>query len=320
MSVDPVFADLFPFGHQSLAWVRVYKLAERQAIALALNPLDNPGASVVNNAEGLVADLRRAFSVLGQLRVFVRFPDDPRDEGWTEIIDGAMGVEFERYAVEDLEALVGKEVVIPKGLMPTCAGLGGDHHPLLALIPAPEQERNPIDDLAVVAVADLPWPHNPGACRWRDRFEDVSNLYPSSRHSEPAVGAHWFLTLNRGDFEACPYHGANWKRIAETSVAVFRELDEQAERLEALEAVHEAFGDSPDGTWCASLFSDPIVWSPDQQSVVNGQHRSCALRASGAELCVVDVGGRYLGNAVPGDPHRRASAEVASYWAHRAAD
>jgi hypothetical protein len=96
---------------------------------------------------------------------------------------------------------------------------------------------------------------------------------------------------------------------------VFRSLASDATLEDALAAVEAEFGDSPEGRWCRSLFVDPIVCRPKGRRVTNGQHRACALRASGAALCVVDVGDRYVGEPRPGDPWRRAAGDIASFWA-----
>ena len=320
MSLELVFKNLFAFGRGSIAWVRLYRLEDHRAIALALEPADNPGPSVVNGAEELFRELTCSFPSVEEIRLMVRFPDDPRGEGWTEIVFDGDGPEFERRTIEEVETLVGEELFDPEADHATCADFGGEGHPLLGLIPPPEPERNPVQDLALVAVADLPWPHNPSECASKQRFDDLAELYGSPHRHCPAVGAHWSLSLDETDYEACHYHQADWRRIAGVSVEVFEGLREDAGLDVVVEAVDRILGDTPEGAWCRSLFSDPIVWSPGQDSVTNGQHRSCALRAGGGPFCVVDVDGVYVAEPVAADPRRRAAAEVAAYWARRAAD
>lgn len=320
MCSEPIFQDLFAYGCGSIAWVRVYLLEDGQAIALALDPVDNPGRSVVNGAEELIEGLAQAFPSVEGIRLMVRFPGDPRGEGWTEIVFDGDGPEFERRTIEEVQTLVGEELFDPEPDYATCADLGGEGHPLLDLIPPPEPGRNPIQDLALVAVADLPWPHNPSKCASKQRFDDLAELYGSSRRHCTAVGAHWSYSLDETDYEACPYHQADWRRIADVSVEVFEGLAEDAELDVVIEAVDRILGNTAEGAWCRSLFSDPIVWSPEQDSVTDGQHRSCALRASGAPFCVVDVDGAYVAEPVAADPRRRAAAAVSAYWAQRAAD
>jgi hypothetical protein len=319
MPAELLFTDLFAYGDGSLGWLRVYRRDSQTAVALVLNPTDNPGSSAVNAAEQLLADLARSFPNLGELRVFVRFPDDPRGNGWTEVLDDADAVAFERRTVEDVEALLGASLLEPHLADASCAGLGGEHHPLLALIPPPEEDVDRLDRMAVVAVADLPWAHNPGSCHWKPRFEKLEALYPPSRHHRPALGAHWYLTLTESDFAACRYHECDWKRVAAVAVEVFKSVAEGAEIDDVFGAITDALRESVEGGWCASLFADPIVWNPGEASVINGQHRTCALKASGAPFCVANVAGAFVPEPLAGDPRRRAAAEVASFWARYAA-
>ena len=316
MAVDLLFKDLFAYDWRSIAWLRVFQLEAGEGVAVVVEPDDNPGASSVNAAESLLRDLRRAFPGLQPLRVFVHFPRDPRGPGWTELCDSDDEIVFERRTVEALWALVGITPVDGGEVdEATCAFFGGEQHPLLGLIPPPDPPRDRLRDLCVIAVADLPWPHNPSGCKWSERFERIAVVYPSSGHPDPAVGAHWFLTLTDDDLAACRYHRADWHRIAEASVDVFRSLANDATLEDALAAVEAELGGSPEGRWCSSLFLDPIVCRPKDRSVTNGQHRACALRASGAPVCVVDVGDEYVSEPRPADPRRRAAGDIASFWA-----
>src|SRR3977135_1061146 len=94
MSASLLFQDLFAYSTGSLAWARVYRCGQGDAVALILDPTDNPGASAINAGERLLSDLHRAFPSLGALRVFIRFPEDPRGDGWTEILDQVERVDF----------------------------------------------------------------------------------------------------------------------------------------------------------------------------------------------------------------------------------
>lgn len=320
LSVQPVeaYRDLFSYDDCSLAWLRVFRVERCQAIALVLEPRDNPGRSAVNAAETLVASLHRVFAGFGDLRTFVRWVDDPRGPGWTELVMENQTVDFVRYTAQEVDDLVGAESSELAAQGATCADLAGKDHPLLALIPPPEVPRNPLDDLRVIAVADLPWPHNPSRCGFAARFNHLEELYPSGPHTDPAVGAHWFLTLSESDFSSCPYHKGDWERVSEAAVDILRTLEQGATLDDAVDAAYQAFGESVEGHWCESLFRDPIVCGPREPSVTNGQHRACALRASGAHLCVVDADGMYVPEPIIGDPVRRAAAELAAFWARQA--
>jgi hypothetical protein len=316
---DLVFKDLFAYGKGSLGWARVYRTDSEHAIALVLNPTDSPGSSAVNAAEQLLGAIGRAFAGMGELRVFGRFPDDPRGDGWTELLNGAGGVDFERHGREEVEGLLGVDLDELEPEDASCAGLGGASHPLLALIPPPEEEVDPLARMAVIAVADLPWAHNPSYCHWKSRFADLEGLYPPSRDDRPALGAHWFLTLTDTDLAACSYHQADWKRVAAVAVEVFESLSQDATIEDVPEAVADLLGGSPEAEWCTSLFTDPIVWDPGNPSITNGQHRTCALKASNAPYCVVDVYGAFVDEPVAAEPRRRAAAEVSAFWVRQAA-
>lgn len=252
------------------------------------------------------------------LRLLVRFPDDPRGADWTEVLRADAEVDFRRREVAEIEALVGEPLPDPSEW--TCATLGGAYHPLLGLVPAPEPEFDPLADLAVVAVADLRWAHNPSSCRWHERFEAVRGSYPRTASYPAAVGAHWYLALSHEDLDNCRYHRADWRRVADVSVAVLESLETGATVDDALDAVHGILGESAETPWCTSLFVDPITFERVADSVSDGQHRSCALRVSGADLCVADIGGDARYTPRPSDPRRQAVAEVARFWTTLAAD
>ena len=318
MSASLLFQNLFAYSNGSLAWVRVYRCGQDDAVALVLDPTDNPGASANNAAEQLLADLDRAFPSLGAFRVFVRFPEDTRGDCWIEILEQVERIDFTRHTANEVEDLLGLPIDLELG-DPTCAGLGGEHHPLLTLIPPPEEDVDRFERVAVVAIADLPWAHNPGSCLWKPRFEELEAFYPPSRRHRPALGAHWYLTLSGSDFSACRYHEGDWKQIAAVAVEVFEDAHSDGGGMDdVLDAIGNAFGESIEGSWCASLFTDPIVWQPGHPSITNGQHRTCALKASGAPFCVVDVYDAFLDEPVAADPRRRAAAEVSSFWLRQA--
>jgi hypothetical protein len=73
-----------------------------------------------------------------------------------------------------------------------------------------------------------------------------------------------------------------------------------------------------DGRALLSLFTDPIIWTPGSLMLINGQHRTCALREAGAEFCAVDTEGYGAPSAYPASPNAAASALLASYWTAQA--
>jgi hypothetical protein len=312
------YRDLFSFGDGSLVWLRVLTVGDQEAIAVAVEPSDSPGPSAVN-AESLIEALSQVFGGLGALRTFVSWADDSQDR-WIEIVTRGDDVDFVRCSATTIEKLVGPVQQI--GQNATCADVAGSDHPLLALIPPPATDRDRVGEMSVIAVSDIPWPHNPWKCEFADRFQQLAALYPASHDTPPAVGAHWFLTVSRAELASCPYHAADRTRIAAVAVDVVQGLHQQPEATieDPAPAIRTVLGETVEAAWCESLFSDPIDYRPDSSRLTNGQHRACAARASGAPLCVVDAGELGILESRARDPRRTAAADVAAFWARHAAD
>ena len=316
-----IFSDLFPYAERSIAWLQVFRTRGSSAVVLVTEPEDNPGQSCVNAAERLRKDVLRAFPGLGDVQIFVRFLEAARAPGWIKLVPATHGMEYQRVSVGEVEDLCPGAAQLSWDIRDhSCAALGGPRHPLLALIPAPEPPHNPVDDLAVVAVADLPWTHNPSRCPHLDRFRTIESLYPEEQWTPPVVGAQWFLTLSEQDLEQCDHHSPDWLTVAAASVEIFEGLDATATLDTIPELVTARLGNTPEAERCLSLFYEPITWRHCHTRVGDGQHRICALKAAGAPFCVVDTGGDRFGDAVAGEPARRASAEIAQFWARRAAE
>jgi hypothetical protein len=301
---------LLSYDERSLVFVRLLEARSGERLVLVLTPSDNPGASPINAAEALISELTSAF---GQARVFVGFPEFDRGE-WTELLPRGSEVEYRRQKSERLAAIVGSFAALPPAEACRCEDLApGDV--LLALVPEPEPQRRAADDLRVVAVAELPWPHHPFRCAHAERFSDLEQLYPPGARETGAVGAHWHTTLTPTDYAGCGYHAADWNTAAHAAVQIAQAGIPTS--LAALRAAIETLG-VPDETAAAalSLFTDPIGWSPGTPQVTNGQHRVCALRASGAPLAVIDTSGNTAGNAAdPRSSTERAADDISAYWA-----
>jgi hypothetical protein len=135
--------------------------------------------------------------------------------------------------------------------------------------------------LRVVRVADLPWPRSLRRCAHRGRLRraigasPLSRFLSSSRHQATSRSTSQAVLsgFGRDDFAACPFHRADWQRIADAAVALAR--GEDPGTLPVREA-----------RWLASLLEDPIAWDQGSTRLDNGQHRVCALRAAGVDLCV----------------------------------
>jgi hypothetical protein len=310
-----IYDDLFGFS-DGLCHLRVYAIDEDHAIALAVNLEDNPGPSVVNAAELLQGRIAPAFA--RQFRLFSIFPEFGPD--WTEVIspgDDGRATHRTEVTQSEVEQLVGVPVEVPAATTCGAADLGGDDHPLLALIPDEVDEPGVLAEMEVVAVADLPWAHLPSKCANFSNFEAIRPLYDEGRDGEAPTGAHFFLALDQDQLDACPCHRHDWKAIAAAAVQLFARVDPEADHDEIRLEASRLLPEGPGRDELAFLFFDPIIWSPEAASVTNGQHRTCALKAADAPECPIVTRRRLPADPSPGDPRRRAESTIAEYWARR---
>lgn len=312
-----LFDDLFAFA-SGLCHLRIYAEDDKSAIALAVNLHDNPGQSVTNAAESLQRRIAAAFG--DDYRLFCTFPEYGSD--WTEVIpadaEGSDRATFRSHVSRaEVERLVGTAIRVPEPTECRAVDLGGEGHPLLALVPEEEEEPGVLAEMEVVAVADLPWAHLPSRCAHFSEYEKIRALYEDSREGEVPAGAHFFLSLDSGRFMSCRYHGYDWRAIAAASVELLAQLSPEADGDDVLREAASLLPEGPDRDELVFLFFDPIIWRPKAPSVTNGQHRTCALKAADAPECVVVSGSRFQREVRPGDPRRRAESAIAEHWARR---
>lgn len=319
MDFDLIYADLFSF-ERALCYLRVYRDERAGLVSLAVQLDDNPGRSIVNAVEALFERIETAFGE--RFRLFTHFPPKPGDGPvWTEVtLDTEKGrASFRRREIPhaEIEGLVGERILLPKAGEASAAEIGGELHPLLVLIPPEEEERAIVDEMQVVAVADLPWPHNPSECAHADWFKATRELYDESFDGHIPAGAHFFLSLNKDALATCRYHQHDWLAIAAMSVKLLEALDPTSDFEEVTQRAAALIDVAADREQLISLFSDPIKWTPGATTIANGQHRTCALKAAGAEFCVALTHGELRTDPVPSNPYRRAQSALAEYWARQ---
>jgi hypothetical protein len=131
---------------------------------------------------------------------------------------------------------------------------------------------------------------------------------PRDRSRIPVgVREEFFSQLSEADFEACPYHQADWHAIAAEAVRIVRTMGESLREWEVRLAAEASSLSEGDRRWLLSLLgSYPITWSGDYFS--DGQHRGCALRQYGAPKdgdavarAACDLGGRHADVQPQGD-------------------
>jgi hypothetical protein len=143
-----------------------------------------------------------------------------------------------------------------------------------------------------VSVTELPFPHNPFKCAHFDRFRGLDTKARRDRfrlsalESKREVEQPFIASLTADDIAHCPYHQADWKRIADESIRIIDGLGRANTFAHWLAAAQSGLPDR-DRRWLESLFADPIRISKD--TYTNGQQRGCALRFSGATRAAVIV-------------------------------
>jgi hypothetical protein len=142
---------------------------------------------------------------------------------------------------------------------------------------------------SIVAVEELPWPHNPYKC---GLFHEFSREKPMvARRGDATVQAAFARFVGRlspEDLRRCPYHQADWSRAAELAV----QLLERGVMVTSLWGVEDALPHETEAmhTMVRGFFGyDAVRWDPSSPTLTNGQHRVCALKALRAERCVVAI-------------------------------
>jgi hypothetical protein len=314
--MNSVFHGLYAFDDRSVCELRVFDGACNRVV-IATEVEDNPGMSVVNAIQALARDVERDFGEEPTIWIS-HFPGtESMASHWSEVVVDGPRPDWHRISREHAEGLVEAELLERSREEHTMEAVAGPRHPLLAL-KDDEPDSEPLGSrLTVVPVAALPWPHNPARCPHHSRFEQISRCYPLRCRESGAPGAQFFLTLSESDFESCEYHEPDWYAVAQASVEVLEALSLDAELDDAIEATSGHFSSELELKALHSLFADPIIWTEEGSSITNGQHRTCALKASGAPLCVVETDGRQIDHVLAGDPKLRARAHLAAFWAHQ---
>lgn len=166
-----------------------------------------------------------------------------------------------------------------------------DHTQLFADVLDLGGERRSLkrDGWEVVDVASLPPPHLPFKCHHYERFQQIVG---SERTIEANLlaGRRFLESLTDDDCKQCPYHQADWAPIADGSAEIV-ELIRHGDAADFIAQAKRRRLPARDKRCLVDLFDDPIVLRNDRTKYVNGQHRGCAVRFSGAARVAVVVEG-----------------------------
>jgi hypothetical protein len=216
----------------------------------------------------------------------------------------------------EAEAITGLDLSSADTEPATIDALAGNAELLRTLALTPEPERLPTEYLRVIPVTALPFPHNPFRCPHHQRFDELAKLYDDDPEGVVA-GAHWYLTLTPDDFARCPFHQCDWRKVADTGAAILESITPTATQRDLIETCAKQNLPEQERQGLQSLFALPIDWTPGCSTVTNGQHRLCALRAAGAEHCVINTDGHFPYGTHAISVEAAARALLASYKVSR---
>ena len=272
-------------GRLALCWLRLLSRSGRPLAVILTDVPNNPGRSVVNGLEGFASAVRnQVVGNRGDCDWFVSWISEVDSEESSFIrvrflnADNLTEPDFFQTGIlrRELEAFVGArlpDLPLPELLTEAVLAAGGQL----------EDEGEWRQEYRIMLVSDLPPPHNPSRCVHSARFDKMVKLCAGSGCSP---GEMFITSLTPDDFSKCPYHVGNWREVASVSVAIIEALGPDPENEQLQEAISDSALGKREKNWLYCLFHDPIVASP-VDGFTNGQHRACAVRASGAERVVV---------------------------------
>ena len=274
--------DLFTLApdRRGIYWLRLYHLPNGRFRAVLTEVPGNNGMSVISGASVIRDAIAKKFSIDHEaLDLFIIWPtfqyfegpiesanySEPSSSGWRNV------------SRRKIEAVVGKLTPLP------------DHGVLFSQVLAHggRVRESYRDVFEAVPVNSLPPPHAPYQCRHNGRFKKL--LGKSESHAKAlATGERFLSTLVKADLRRCRYHRDDWASIADASARIVDQLAGTTDPDYLAPAQIWRLPAKEQG-WLVSLFRDPVVLGDDRASYVNGQHRGCALRFSGAQRAAVVV-------------------------------
>lgn len=276
-------------GSGGIYWVRSYESATDAVVVVTEVP-GNPGRSVVNTISQIATDLRqRSLVPTNRARWFACYPGGFGGQSHAIYIEASVGESGEvdwpghEYSIEEVDELLGAPLArLPahEEVLRRVLDLGG------VLPPPPDVLR-----WEIVPGESLPPPDDPFRCDLHSEFLAFVAQHESFGRSRAEASAMFFDSLSADDYGRCRRHTGDWAKIAATAVSIVQNLGPFAD-MDAISAAAEGYDLEPaERKWLHSLFADPMWWNEDGYG--NGQHRGCALRASGAPqviLAAVDSG------------------------------
>jgi hypothetical protein len=283
MSVRLIHNELIRVQN-AVYWLRLYARPEGGEVAVVTEVPGNPGRNTMNGLDSIVSYLHDAFQADTTTLLLFQIWPGGYVENTTEISRVSLGrrPHWSRVKLAEIEGLVGVLPALPdhEQLLERVAALGGwTNDPIRRAV------------FRALPVNELPPPHAPFNCAHASRHEEILATLEAQDHDEEAAnerraGTIFLASLTPSDLELCSYHQANWRSIADQSVAILEALGTRDDRGDYQREARRRLRGKERGL-LESLFRDPIVVGDG--GYTNGQHRGCALRFSGAQRAAVVV-------------------------------
>jgi hypothetical protein len=261
---------------RGIYWLRLYE-GPGDHVAILTEVPGNPAMSVSNAIEQIVAYLQAKFGVRPDgLTLFEIWPrGTPSPEApLVSQVDLGHSPTWQTSARREVEARVGAR-------LPELPGHAELYRRVLALGGGTTAElRRPVFRAFPVAAFPPPAPFRCAhAARYERILRSITHGADQDVDARREAGRRFLASLTPADLAVCPYHAGDWESVADESVRIIEALGPQD-----LDAYVCAASDTDlppqERQWLVSLFSDPIEAS--EGGYVDGQHRACALRFSGA--------------------------------------
>jgi hypothetical protein len=137
---------------------------------------------------------------------------------------------------------------------------------------------------SIVAVADLPYPHHLFRCEWQDLHKQLVTEEGDDSAGRRRAFERFVTEIGAAGMASCPCHEGDWTEAARVATEIA--ASGMADFIDAIDARLAAGADAKTMSAVLSLSDEPIWINGDRLG--NGQHRSCAMRAAGADTCPVE--------------------------------
>ncbi len=268
-------------GRFGLYWLEIAGLPDGVTAVVVADVDGNPGPCAESAIESIAAEMTAWLPAGTEIRWFICHGWEDAEHSAPAVVEATFSAGFQPPAWRRMPRSHFEDGILnrrlgdpPQDLRDRVLEAGG------------EFEEPRVHRYRVVDVATLPLPHHLFKCLYADDFRREVDRYPedSLQGSQAFYAA---MTPERS--QLCDYHRRlDWVAIANRAVQIVGEVGEEPDRDQLYCAVMESGLSAADTAMLHSLFGDPIVVGSENR-YINGQHRGCGLRLSGASRTVIEA-------------------------------